>query len=119
MGEAPRRAAVVQRDTKETQIEVVLDIDGGQIELPDSAKANGERSNKHAFQSSESQYIDIDTGIGFLDHMLHAWSKHAGWSLYLRTRGDLHSASSPTEQRRAFASGHDAGTIQWADHLNK
>lgn len=88
---APARAAYVSRKTKETQIEAILNIDGGEIELPDSAKLNGERKNEHAYQASTSQYIDIDTGIGFLDHMLHALSKHAGWSLFLRTKGDLHS----------------------------
>ena len=90
MGSAAR-AAYVARNTKETQIEVVLNLDGGQLELTESMKVDGERKNKHAFQASKSQYVDIDTGIGFLDHMLHALSKHAGWSLYLRTNGDLHS----------------------------
>ncbi|KAK6349732.1 imidazoleglycerol-phosphate dehydratase [Orbilia brochopaga] len=32
----------------------------------------------------------IDTGIGFLDHMYHALSKHAGWSLQMVCEGDLH-----------------------------
>ena len=99
MSAAARRAAAVTRNTKETQIIVVLDIDGGEIELPDSAKVNGERKNKHAYQASKSQYIDIDTGIGFLDHMLHAWSKHAGWSLFLRTKGDLYSRSKSLHSR--------------------
>jgi imidazoleglycerol phosphate dehydratase HisB len=26
-----------------------------------------------------------------LDHMLHALAKHAGWSLRIRCKGDLHS----------------------------
>ncbi|KAI9721364.1 MAG: imidazoleglycerol-phosphate dehydratase [Chrysothrix sp. TS-e1954] len=83
------RASTVSRDTKETQIHVVLNIDGGDLDLPSSNEANGERANKHAFQASKAQYIDVSTGIGFLDHMLHALAKHAGWSLYLRTHGDL------------------------------
>jgi imidazoleglycerol-phosphate dehydratase len=29
------------------------------------------------------------TGIGFLDHMIHALAKHSGWSLRVRTLGDL------------------------------
>lgn len=85
------RAASVSRDTKETQISVILNIDGGQLSLPPSASVNGERKNKHAFQLSKTQYIDIDTGIGFLDHMLHALAKHGGWSLFVRTNGDLYS----------------------------
>lgn len=88
---AQARVASVSRNTKETQIEIVLSIDGGKLDLPASAHVNGERKNKHAFQESSSQYIDIDTGIGFFDHMLHALSKHAGWSLFVRTNGDLHS----------------------------
>ena len=87
------RAASISRETKETKINVVLNIDGGQLDLPSSAMVNGERKNKHAFQASKTQYIDVDTGIGFFDHMLHALAKHGGWSLYLRTDGDLHSAS--------------------------
>lgn len=88
-GSTPR-AAEISRDTKETQIHVVLSIDGGELDLPQSVKASEkERKNRHAFQSSKTQYIDVDTGVGFLDHMLHALAKHGGWSLYLRTRGDL------------------------------
>ncbi|KAL9054754.1 MAG: hypothetical protein Q9162_003952 [Coniocarpon cinnabarinum] len=105
MTDASRRSAVVQRNTKETQIEIVLDIDGGQIELPDSATVNGERKNKHAFQASKAQYIDVDTGIGFLDHMLHALAKHAGWSLYLRTNGDLHIDDHHTTEDTFLALG--------------
>lgn len=81
------RAAQVQRDTKETSINIILNVDGGKLEgVP---VLTGERTNKHAYQSSSSQYVDIDTGIGFLDHMLHALAKHAGWSLYVKTKGDL------------------------------
>ncbi len=58
------RTASVQRQTKETSIEVVLDIDGqGQT--------------------------DISTGIGFLDHMLTALAHHARFDLKLHCKGDL------------------------------
>lgn len=90
----PPRSAYIARDTKETKIQVSLCIDGGPLsELPSVTPevVNGERKNKHAYQESKSQYVDIDTGIGFLDHMLHALSKHAGWSVYIRCDGDLHS----------------------------
>lgn len=116
-GEYEPRVATVKRATKETSIHIILAVDGGQLEgLPaevQNADPDAPRKNAHAFQSSKTQYIDIDSGIGFLDHMyeyprrghatstltlprrLHALSKHAGWSLYLRTNGDLHSPSSP------------------------
>lgn len=48
-------------------------------------------STAHASQSSSAQAIAINTGIGFLDHMFHALSKHSGWSIKLDCQGDLHS----------------------------
>jgi imidazoleglycerol-phosphate dehydratase len=37
------------------------------------------------------QTIEIDTGIGFLDHMLHALAKHSHWQLLqIKCVGDLH-----------------------------
>lgn len=93
----PPRTAGVSRTTKETNIAITLCIDGGSLEtfIPKENSEEGQskaiRSNPHAFQQSASQYIDIDTGIGFLDHMLHALSKHAGWSLYVRCAGDTYS----------------------------
>ena len=59
------RTAEIKRTTKETDICVKLDLDGG-------AKA------------------DINTGIGFLDHMLTALAVHGGFSLSLSCKGDLH-----------------------------
>lgn len=56
-----RRAHVV-RTTKETEIDLALDLDGGVIE--------------------------IATGVDFLDHMLDAFAKHAGCGLTVRARGD-------------------------------
>ncbi|KAF2095079.1 imidazole glycerol phosphate dehydratase [Rhizodiscina lignyota] len=91
---AQRRTATVNRDTNETKIALSLSLDGG--ELPDLEKlqaqlpqVNGDAKG-HATQKSKSQHIDVDTGIGFLDHMIHALAKHAGWSLWVRCRGDLH-----------------------------
>lgn len=88
MAEPRLRTATLNRDTNETKIQLVLNLDGGSLELsnPDTQAD----SKSHAAQASRSQTIDVDTGIGFLDHMLHALSKHAGWSLRLRCRGDLH-----------------------------
>lgn len=58
------RTAEITRTTKETDITLKLDLDGG-------AKA------------------DINTGIGFLDHMLTALAIHGGFSLQLSCKGDL------------------------------
>ena len=59
------RSATINRETKETQITATWDLDG-----------NG-----------GSQ---IETGIGFLDHMLEALAKHSGTSLNVQCTGDLH-----------------------------
>lgn len=58
------RTATVERKTRETEIFVSLDLDG-----------TGE--------------YDIDTGIGFLDHMLESFSKHSLVDLKVRAQGDL------------------------------
>ncbi|KAJ3226354.1 imidazoleglycerol-phosphate dehydratase [Clydaea vesicula] len=42
------------------------------------------------FDSFVDQKIEINSGIGFLDHMLHALAKHSRWSLILSCSGDLH-----------------------------
>lgn len=59
------RVATVERKTKETDIFVSIDLDGAGA-------------------------YDIDTGIGFLDHMLESFSKHAAVDLKVRAEGDLH-----------------------------
>jgi imidazoleglycerol-phosphate dehydratase len=84
------RTAKISRKTNETKVAVIVSLDGGEIDIPDS---HGGRH--HARQMTAAQQIDIDTGIGFLDHMLHQLAKHGGWSLFLRCEGDLHSAPTP------------------------
>ena len=59
------RKAEISRTTKETAIRVALNLDG-------TGKS------------------EIDTGIGFLDHMLTALSKHGRFDLTLNCSGDLH-----------------------------
>ena len=59
------RTAEVRRDTKETQVRVRLDLDG-----------TGASS--------------LNTGIGFFDHMLEGFARHAAIDLEVETRGDLH-----------------------------
>src|SRR5471030_1323253 len=61
----PMRTATVERKTRETEIAVSLDLDG----------------------TGDS---DIDTGIGFLDHMLESFSRHSMIDLKVRATGDLH-----------------------------
>ena len=59
------RAAAVTRTTTETDITLTLLLDG-------------------------SGQADITTGIGFLDHMLTALTRHALFDLSVQARGDLH-----------------------------
>lgn len=61
----PMRNAMIERKTRETEIMVSLDLDG-----------TGD--------------YDIDTGIGFLDHMLEAFARHAMLDMKVRAQGDLH-----------------------------
>ena len=87
---APRWAAIA-RDTNETKIQLALNLDGGAFPPDTDARLTQNGDEGHASQSSKSQTISVNTGIGFLDHMLHAMAKHAGWSLALACQGDLHS----------------------------
>lgn len=59
------REASIERNTKETQIKLKLNVDGG----GDS---------------------DIITGVGFFDHMLDGFTRHGLFDLYVRVTGDLH-----------------------------
>ena len=84
------RSAALARDTNETKIILAINLDGGEFPAETDKKLlNG--ADGHASQASKSQTIAINSGIGFLDHMLHALAKHAGWSLALECKGDLHS----------------------------
>ncbi|KKY25715.1 putative imidazoleglycerol-phosphate dehydratase [Phaeomoniella chlamydospora] len=93
----PRRAAI-SRNTNETKIQVSLSLDGGLLlpytpiaAFPDTSTTHIPLpSRRHATQVTPTQSIVLDTGIGFLDHMLHALAKHSGWSLAIRSIGDLY-----------------------------
>lgn len=87
---APRWAALA-RDTNETSIQLALNLDGGAFPPETDAKLLANGADGHASQASKSQTISVNTGIGFLDHMLHALAKHAGWSFAIICKGDLHS----------------------------
>ncbi len=58
------RTAIVERKTAETDIKLTLNLDG-------------------------SGKVNVQTGIGFLDHMLTALARHAGFDLQLSCAGDL------------------------------
>jgi imidazoleglycerol-phosphate dehydratase len=76
----PHRHAAVQRRTKETQIEIELDLDG-------------------------SGLYKIDTGIGFLDHMLTHLAMHGLFDITVHGSGDLHVDSHHTVEDVALALG--------------
>jgi imidazoleglycerol phosphate dehydratase HisB len=75
-----RRATTIERTTNETTITGRLDLDG-------------------------SRSVAVDTGIGFLDHLLSALAFHAGWDLQLECRGDLEIDDHHTAEDCALALG--------------
>lgn len=95
MSSHPPRWAAIARDTNETKIQMALNLDGGDFP-PDTDARLLEAGDDHAAQASKSQTIRVNTGIGFLDHMLHALAKHGGWSLAIICKGDLHSTAPPS-----------------------
>lgn len=99
----PQRTALISRTTNETKIQISLSLDGGALPAYEpsthfastSTSSDGivpEPGSEHATQFTATQQVTISTGIGFLDHMLHALAKHSGWSLAIRAKGDLYSA---------------------------
>ncbi|KAM4056295.1 imidazoleglycerol-phosphate dehydratase [Hirsutella rhossiliensis] len=98
------RAAALARDTNETKIQLALNLDGGELP-PDTDSRLLDATTAHASQSTSSQTIAVNTGIGFLDHMLHALAKHAGWSLALQCQGDLHIDDHHTAEDCCIALG--------------
>ncbi|KAH8600931.1 imidazoleglycerol-phosphate dehydratase [Bisporella sp. PMI_857] len=108
MGDAKQetrvRSAALSRDTNETKIQLAINLDGGAFPAnTDKRLLSG--NDGHASQSSSSQTIAINSGIGFLDHMLHALAKHAGWSLALNCQGDLHIDDHHTAEDVCIALG--------------
>lgn len=59
------RVGIVERNTKETQIMISINLDG-------------------------SGQAEVDTGIGFLDHMLISFARHGFFDLTCKVTGDLH-----------------------------
>jgi imidazoleglycerol-phosphate dehydratase len=100
MSATANRWAALARDTNETKIQLAINLDGGSFPPETDARLTSAKDEAHASQSSKSQKIAINTGIGFLDHMLHALAKHAGWSLAINCEGDLHSEPRPPPSSR-------------------
>lgn len=59
------RKAMITRETKETQIEVTINLDG-------------------------TGKVTVDTGIGFFDHMLNSFGRHGLFDLEIKATGDLY-----------------------------
>ncbi|MFB3151486.1 MAG: imidazoleglycerol-phosphate dehydratase HisB [Alphaproteobacteria bacterium] len=74
------REARIARKTKETSIEVTVNLDGGGV-------------------------YEVSTGIGFLDHMLEQLSRHSLIDLTVKAKGDLHIDFHHTTEDTAIAIG--------------
>ena len=81
---AGERVAEVKRTTKETDIYIRLNLDG-------------------------SGKCDIDTGLGFFDHMLEQIGKHGMMDLTIHTKGDLNVDEHHTIEDTAIALGECIG----------
>jgi imidazoleglycerol-phosphate dehydratase len=94
------RSATISRKTKETAIEVKLDLDG-----TGAAK--------------------ISTGVGFFDHMLEQLARHSLIDLAITAKGDLHIDQHHTVEDTGIALGQAlrkalgemAGIVRFADVL--
>ena len=74
------RTAHIRRETRETTIDLSLDVDG-------------------------SGHAEISTGIGFLDHMLDSLARHARFDLTVKATGDLHIDAHHTAEDIAIVLG--------------
>lgn len=79
-----KRCATISRKTNETEVQVSLTIDG---------------TGRYA----------IDTGIGFLDHMLTHLARHGLFDLEVRARGDIAVDAHHTVEDVAIALGRAFG----------
>ncbi len=75
-----RRAATRNRVTKETTIDIAIDLDGSGV-------------------------TDCSTGIPFYDHMLDQLGRHGGFDLTVHAEGDLHIDTHHTVEDVAIALG--------------
>ncbi|CAI4779687.1 ADQ_G0050690.mRNA.1.CDS.1 [Saccharomyces cerevisiae] len=96
--------ALVKRITNETKIQIAISLKGGPLALEHSIFPEKE-AEAVAEQATQSQVINVHTGIGFLDHMIHALAKHSGWSLIVECIGDLHIDDHHTTEDCGIALG--------------
>ena len=91
-----KRQISTTRKTKETDIQVTLNLDGSGIS-------------------------HIETGIGFFDHMLEGFSKHGFFDLHMECDGDLQVDSHHTIERhwgtKAESNDLEAVSFRWMRHL--
>jgi imidazoleglycerol phosphate dehydratase HisB len=80
-----QRSATISRKTRETEVRLVLGVDGGGA-------------------------ITCDSGLGFLDHMLTTLAFFAGWDLTLECRGDLEVDDHHSAEDIALALGQALAT---------
>jgi imidazoleglycerol-phosphate dehydratase len=74
------RKASVKRTTKETDVEVTIDLDG-------------------------EGHASVTTGVGFLDHMLDLLARHSRIDLTVKAKGDLHIDQHHTTEDVGIALG--------------
>lgn len=74
------RVGEVQRTTKESSVQVRIDLDGVGT-------------------------VEVETGVPFYDHMLAQLGKHGGFDLFVKTVGDTHIDSHHTVEDTAIALG--------------
>ncbi|HDQ73648.1 MAG TPA: imidazoleglycerol-phosphate dehydratase HisB [Chloroflexi bacterium] len=78
--QSKKRTATVHRQTRETDVQITLDLDG---------------VGEH----------DVSTGVGFLDHVLAHVAAHGLFDLTVRAEGDLHVDSHHTMEDVALVLG--------------
>ncbi len=94
------RSATITRKTQETEISVSVLLDGAGV-------------------------ADIETGIGFFDHMLDQIARHSLIDLSIRSKGDLHIDQHHSVEDVGIALGHaidkalgdKRGVVRYADCL--
>jgi len=98
--QAKERQAAVERVTRETRIRAQVNLDG-------------------------AGHCDVQTGIGFLDHMLEQLARHSLIDLELKAEGDLHIDFHHTTEDTGYvvgeavakALGDRRGIARWGDAL--